>query len=71
MKLIFLHGKGKLAQVPGYQRDFLRNVVFHLKGMPDLNRFFEGCGISQYVWRNALEESKIEPAGMAEYSAIE
>ena len=39
--------------------------------MPDLDRFFEGCGIQQYVWRNALEDSKIEPAEMAEYSAIE
>ena len=39
--------------------------------MPDLNRFFEGCGIQQYVWINALEDSKIEPAGMAEYSAID
>ena len=35
--------------------------------MPDLNRFFEGCGIPQNVWRNALEDSKIEPAQMAEY----
>ena len=58
--------KSQLAQVPWYQRDFLRNVVSHLKGVADLNRFFEGCGIPQYVWRNALEESKIEPAGMAE-----
>ena len=71
MKPIFLHGKRQLAQVPGYQRDFLRNVVSCLKGMPDLNRFFEGCGIPQYVCRNALENSKIEPAEMAEYSAIE
>ena len=39
--------------------------------MPDLNRFFEGCGIPQYIWRNALEDSKIEPAGMAAYSSIE
>ena len=38
--------------------------------MPDLNRSFEGCGIPQYVWRNALQDSKIESAGMAEYSAI-
>ena len=39
--------------------------------MPDLNKFFEGCGIPQYVWTNAREDSKIEPAEMAEYSAIE
>ena len=39
--------------------------------MPDLNKFFEGCGIPQYVWTNAQEDSKIEPAEVAEYSAIE
>ena len=39
--------------------------------MPDLNKFFEGCGTPQYVWTNAQEDSKIEPAEMAEYSAIE
>ena len=39
--------------------------------MPDLNRFFEGCGIPQYVLRNASEDSKIEPAEVAEYSVIE
>ena len=39
--------------------------------MPDLNKFFEGCGIPQYVWTNAQEDSKIEPAEMAEYLAIE
>ena len=39
--------------------------------MPDLNKFFEGCGIPQYLWTNAQEDSKIEPAKMAEYSAIE
>ena len=39
--------------------------------MPDLNKFFEGCGIPQYVWTNAQEDSKIEPAKVAEYSAIE
>ena len=38
--------------------------------MPDLNRFFEGCGIPQYVRRNALEDSKIEPAEIAQISAI-
>ena len=45
--------KRQFAQVPGYQKDFLRNVVSHLKGMPNLNRFFEGCEIPHCVWRNA------------------
>ena len=63
--------KRQLAHVPGYQKNFLRNVVSHLKGMPDLNKFFEGCGIPQYVWTNGQEDRKIEPAEMAEYSAIE
>ena len=35
--------------------------------MPNLNKFFEACGI----WKNAQEDSKIEPAEVAEYSAIE
>ena len=39
--------------------------------MPNLDKFFEGCEIPPYVWRNAQEDSKIEPAEMAEYSAIE
>ena len=39
--------------------------------MPNLNKFFEACGIPQYVWKNAQEDSKIEPAEVAEYSAIE
>ena len=39
--------------------------------MSNLNNFFAGCGIPQYVWINAQEDSKIEPAEMAEYSAIE
>ena len=39
--------------------------------MPNLDRFFEGCEIPHYVWRNAQEVSKIEPAEMPEYSAIE
>ena len=39
--------------------------------MPSLNKFFEACGIPQYVWKNAQEDSKIEPAEVAEYSAIE
>ena len=39
--------------------------------MPDLNKFFEGCGIPQYVWTTAQEDSKTEPTEMAEYSAIE
>ena len=63
--------KRQFAQVPGYQKDFLRNVVSHLKSMPYLDRFFEGCEIPYYVWRNAREDSKIKPAEMAEYSAIE
>ena len=63
--------KRQFAQVPGYQKDFLRNIVSHLKGMPNLDRFFEGCEIPPYAWRNAQEDSKIEPAEMAEFSAIE
>ena len=39
--------------------------------MPNLDKFFEGCEIPPDVWRNAQEDSKIEPAEMAEYSAIE
>ena len=39
--------------------------------MLDLNKFFEGCAIPQYVWTNAQQDSKIEPAEIAEYSAIE
>ena len=39
--------------------------------MPNLNKFFEACGIPQYVWKNAQEDSKIEPFEVAEYSAIE
>ena len=39
--------------------------------MPNLNKFFEACGIPQYVWKSAQEDSKIEPAEVAEYSAIE
>ena len=73
MKSIFIEKtwKRQFAQVPGYQKDFLRNMVSHLKGMPNLDRFFEGCEIPHYVWRNAQEDSKIETAKMAEYSAFE
>ena len=39
--------------------------------MPNLDKFFEVCGIPQYIWKNAQEDSKIEPADVAEYSAIE
>ena len=39
--------------------------------MPDLDKFFEGCEIPSSVWRNAQADSKIEPAEVAEYSAIE
>ena len=42
--------KRQFAQVPEYQKDFLGNVISHLKGMPDLDRFFAGCEISQNVW---------------------
>ena len=63
--------KKQIAQVPIYQRNFLRNMVSHLNGIPDLNRFLEGCGIPEYVWTNALVDSEIEPADIAEYSAIE
>ena len=63
--------KRQIARFPKYQRHFLRNVVSRLRGMPNLNKFFEVCGIPQYVWKNAQEDSKIEPAEVAEYSAIE
>ena len=62
--------KRQIARFPEYQRYFLRNVVSRLRGMPDLNKFFEVCGILQYVWKNAQEDSKM-PAEVAEYSAIE
>ena len=39
--------------------------------MPNLNKFFEACGIPLYIWKNAQEDSKIEPAEVAEYSTIE
>ena len=39
--------------------------------MTNLDKFFEVCGIPQYVWKNAQEDNKIEPAEVAEYSAIE
>ena len=39
--------------------------------MPNLDKFFEVCGIPQSVWKNAQEDSKIEPADVAEYSVIE
>ena len=42
--------KRQIVQVP---ENFLRNVVSCLRGMADLNKFFEGCGIPQYVWTNA------------------
>ena len=63
--------KRQIARFPEYQRHFLRNVVSRLRGMPTLNKFFEACGIPQYVWKNAQKDSKIEPAEVAEYSAIE
>ena len=39
--------------------------------MQNLNQFFEACGIPQYVWKNAQEDSRIEPAEVAECAAIE
>ena len=63
--------KRQFVQVPGYQKDFLRNIVSHLKAMPNFDRFFEGCEIPPYVWRNTQEDSKIEPAEVVEYAAIE
>ena len=63
--------KRHIARIPEYQRHFLRNVVSRLRGMPNLEKFFEVCGIPQYVWKSAQEDSKIEPADVAEYSAIE
>ena len=63
--------KRQIARFPEYQRNFPRNVISQLRGMPNLNKFFKACGIPQYVWKNAQEDSKIEPAEVAEYSAIE
>ena len=63
--------KRKIARIPEYHRHFLRNVVSRLRGMPNLDKFFEVCGIPQYVWKNAQEDSKIEPAEVTEYLAIE
>ena len=57
--------------LPDYQKHFLRNVVSRLRGMPNLDNFFDICGVPQYVWKHPQEESKIEPAEVAEYSAIE
>ena len=39
--------------------------------MPNLDKFFEACGIPRYVWKNAQEDSKIGPSEMVEYLAIE
>ena len=39
--------------------------------MPNLDKFFEACGIPRYVWKNTQEDSKIGPSEMAEYLAIE
>ena len=39
--------------------------------MPNLDNFFDICGVPQYVWKHTQEDSKIEPAEVAEYSAIE
>ena len=37
--------KRQIARFPEYQRHFLRNVVSRLRGMPNLDKFFEVCGI--------------------------
>ena len=63
--------KRQVNMLPDYQRHFLRNVVSRLRGMPNLDNFFDICGVPQYVWKHAQEDSKIEPAEVAEYSAIE
>ena len=57
--------------LPDYQKHFLKYVVSGLKGMPKLDSFFDICGVPQYVWKHTQEDSKIEPAEVAEYSAIE
>ena len=56
---------------PTVSKKFLKKCGIPLHGMPDLNKFFEGCEIPEYVWTNALVDSEIEPAEIAEYSAIE
>ena len=63
--------KRQINMLPDYQKHFLRNVVSILRGMPNLDNFFDICGVPQYVWKHAQEDSKIEPAKVAEYSAIE
>ena len=63
--------KKQIARFPDHQRYFLRNVVSRLNGMLSLDKFFQICGIPRYVWKNAQEDSKLGPANMAEYSAIE
>ena len=71
MNLTYPFGKDKLLDSLSIKEIFPRNVVSRLRGMPNLNKFFEACGIPQYVWKNAQKDSKIEPAEVAEYSAIE
>ena len=56
---------------PWISERFSEKCSFPSGGHANLDRFFEGCEISHYVWRNAQADSKIEPAEMAEYSAIE
>ena len=63
--------KRQVDLLPDYQKHFLKNVVSGLKGMPKLDSFFDICGVPQYVWKHTQEDSKIEPAEVAEYSAIE
>ena len=63
--------KRQANMLPDYQKHFLRNVVSRLRCMPNMDKFFDICGVPQYVWKHAQEDSKIEPAEVAEYSAIE
>ena len=63
--------KQQIARFPDHQRYFIRNIVSRLNGMLSLDKFFQTCGIPRYVWKNAQEDSKLGPANMAEYSAIE
>ena len=63
--------KRQVNMLPDYQKHFIRNVVSRLRGMPNLDNFFDICGVPQYVWKHTQEDSKIEPAEVAEYSAIE
>ena len=41
--------KRQVNMLPDYQRHFLRNVVSRLRGMPNLDSFFDICGVPQYI----------------------